>query len=450
MKISVLNRFGITIALVLILSSCGRPTQESSARPGDTIIFDGVLIDIENHGRSMHDVDGMAIIIRGDIIVAIESVDQVDTTSCHVIGAKGKYILPGLCDGFAVINNQSYANAFLHSGITDVIGVESERRGKFFHKSLPGPDVHMLSEVGEFPSTDEEILTQIGEQHSAGSEILLLMYKLSPDQVELAHRLAKNLGMGTIGELGFTSYEQGVKIGVDAFVHTSRYSLDIAPDTLAKLVAQQPFSNNLGSPKWRYYKYLSGLDAGNPELQAHARNLGTSKTFLIPTFGLLYLHMPFAENPWDEPVSQLIDPSDVNRPADLITGRHSYSDEEEAEYVRLALQQLMIEREYKRAGAQYLAGSATDVWGTMPGISLHQELEVLKYIGLSEREVIATATSNYSSAFGLNYGLIAKGFKANILLFANNPLKDLEELKHAEILILNGKRIERESLLEIQ
>ncbi len=75
------------------------------------------------------------------------------------------------------------------------------------------------------------------------------MYKLTPKQLDLAHNEAKKLGMGTIGELGFTSYKKGMDLGVDAFVHTTRYSLDIAPDSIAIKVAKQPFSNDFGSSK---------------------------------------------------------------------------------------------------------------------------------------------------------------------------------------------------------
>jgi len=35
----------------------------------------------------------------------------------------------------------------------------------------------------------------------------------------------------------------------------------------------------------------------------------------------------------------------------------------------------------------------------MPGISLHQELELLTKIGLSKRQALAAATSNFSEIF---------------------------------------------------
>jgi imidazolonepropionase-like amidohydrolase len=108
----------------------------------------------------------------------------------------------------------------------------------------------------------------------------------------------------------------------------------------------------------------------------------------------------------------------------------------------------MIERTYYRYGAKYLSGSATDVWGSMPGISLHQELEVLHRIGLTNREVLAAGTSNFNKAYGFKFGKIKKGFKANILILNNNPLLDLENLKKDKQLILNGKEIDLNSLLQ--
>jgi hypothetical protein len=442
MKISCL-RF---IFLFLLITGCKRSEQQKII--ADLIIKNGTIINLDNTGKNTNDLQNKAIIILSDTIVDIIDAGMIPAGQKNVIDASGKFIMPGLTDGFAVINNQSYASAFLYMGVTDVIGVESERRGKFYHNSSPSPNIHMLREVGEEPVSDQSVIDTIARHAGNGAGILLIMYGLQPDQVRLAQKEAKKYKMGTIGELGFTSYKKGMDVGVDAFVHTTRYSLDIAPDSLAKRVAAHPFSNDLGSAKWRYYKLLTELDSTNPALIAHARNLGRSGSFLQPTFALLYLDMPFSKNPWNEKVAQIIDKEDVNRPADKITGKHNYPPEELKAYQKLALQQLMIERTYYRYGAKYLSGSATDVWGSMPGISLHQELEVLHRIGLTNREVLAAGTSNFNKAYGFKFGKIKKGFKANILILNNNPLLDLENLKKDKQLILNGKEIDLNSLLQ--
>ena len=430
-------------SLLLFLSCTEKQTYNNAL-----IIKGGTIIDISNKGTSTKDLTGKAIIIKADTIFKIVDASLVSKHQKNSIDATGKYILPGLTDGFAVINNQSYANAFLYMGVTDVIGVESARRGKFYHNAKPSPNIHMLREVGDVILSNQQILDTIHKHHKNGAEILLMMYKLIPEQVELAQNEAKKLGMGTIGELGFTSYKKGMELGVDAFVHTTRYSLDLAPDTMAIKVAEQPFSNNLGSPKWRYYQYLTKLNINDKALQKHAENLGKSNSYIQPTFALLYLDMPFSKNPWKEKIASIIDYKDINRPADTLTGRHHYPPEELAAYQKLGAQELMIEKTYREHGAQYLSGSATDVWGSMPGISLHQELEVLSRIGLSNREVLAASTSNFNDAYGLNFGRIKKGFKANILILEKNPLVDIKNLKKEKIVILNGKQIDLEGLIK--
>ena len=104
-------------------------------------------------------------------------------------------------------------------------------------------------------------------------DVALLMYELTPGQLRALIQRAGELGMATIGELGRTSYEEGVAAGLDAVVHTTRYSLDIAPESMARAVADQPFSNDLESAKWRYYLWLSELSPHDPGLAAHAETL---------------------------------------------------------------------------------------------------------------------------------------------------------------------------------
>jgi len=433
----------LLLFITSLLISCNKKQIYDDA----LIIKGGTIIDLNQNGTATNDLTNKAIIIKADTIFAIVDTVSLSKEQENIIDATGKYIIPGLTDGFTVINNQSYANAFLYMGVTDVIGVESSRRGKFYHDANPSPDIHMLREVGDVRLSNQQILDTIHKHHTNGAEILLMMYKLTPDQVELAHNEAKKLGMGTIGELGFTSYKKGMDLGVDAFVHTTRYSLDVAPDSMAVKVAEEPFSNDLGSPKWQYYQHLTNLDPNDKALQQHAENLGNSDSYIQPTFALLYLDMPFSKNPWKEKVASIIDSSDVNRPADKITGKHNYPPEELAAYQKLGFQELIIEKSYYKNGAKYLSGSATDVWGSMPGISLHQELEVLSRIGLSNRQVIAASTSNFNDAFGLDFGKIEEGFKANILLLDNNPLDDITHLKNGKTVILNGKEVDLEALL---
>lgn len=364
--------------------------------------------------------------------------------------ANGKFIMPGLIDGFATLNNQAYANAYLYKGITTLLEVDGYRRGPFFLNANPSPNIFRLEGVGEEPTTNKEIINKLDSLQQAGYKVALLMYGLTPSQLKLVNDYAKKLGMATIGELATTTYKQAMDIGVDAFVHTTRYSLDVAPKHMREGVAKEPFSNDLNSAKWTYYKYLTTLKKGDSALATHAKNLANSNTYIIPTLSLSYLDLPEAKNPWLDPVAKILNPKDINRPADLKTGKHTIDATEQAAYTKLiTTETTVIEPTYYKAGAKYLAGSGTDVWGTMPGISLHTELELLhQKVGLKIEEVLAAATVNFNKAFGWKVGKIAPEFKADLLILTKNPLDDLKNLNSIESIILNGKEINPQSLLK--
>ncbi len=434
------------LLITIFTFSCSNPKPKKKY----TLIKGGTLIDVSDFGHSNEDIESAFVLLEDDLIIDYGKfpAEYPIPKNTKIIEASGKYILPGLIDGFAVLNNQSYANAFLYMGVTSIIGVDGGRRGDFFWDAMPSPDIYKLESVGEEPKTTEEHLADLHKLYDKGNKVVLLMYALTPDQLRTLKDEASTLGLASIGELGHTSYKEGMDIGINAFVHTTRYSLDVAPKEMADAVADEPFSNEMNSPKWKYYQYLYSLQPDNKALIKHAENLGNSSSFLLPTFSLLYLDLPEHENPWSFPISKIINSEDINNPANKISGNHDYEPEVQKNYTRMALQEYMIEKTYHSRGAKYLAGSACDVWGTMPGISLHTELESFKKLGLTNREVLATATANFNKAFGWKTGKIEKGFVANILILNTNPIDDLENLTDIHTLILRGKEINRQDLLK--
>lgn len=250
--------------------------------------------------------------------------------------------------------------------------------------------------------------------------------------------------MATIGELGNSTYAEGNEIGLDAFVHTTRYSLDAAPRDMAAAVAAEPFSDDLESPKWQYYRWLAGADLESAAVTQNARRLGRGPAALIPTLSLLYLDMAEHENPWTWPTAEWISPADVNAPADAGTGEHAYDEVRARAYADVARGVIELERLNHTAGARYVAGSATDVWGTMPGISLHTELELLTRIGLSPREALAAATTNPARTFGFEgIGVIEAGGRADLVVLDADPTLDLKTLRNPYLVVAAGQLVQR-------
>ena len=89
--------------------------------------------------------------------------------------------------------------------------------------------------------------------------------------------------------------------------------------------------------------------------------------------------------------------------------------------------------------------------GTMPGISMHTELEMLVRLGLSPREALAAATSNYALQFGWNeLGQIAPGRRADILVIDGDPTVNIWNVRRISGLILDGNVLDRAALLNLK
>jgi imidazolonepropionase-like amidohydrolase len=96
----------------------------------------------------------------------------------------------------------------------------------------------------------------------------------------------------------------------------------------------------------------------------------------------------------------------------------------------------------------YLAGSGAPALASLPGISLHTELELLVQLGLSPREALAAATNNYSLQLGWNeIGQIAPGRHGDILVLDGDPTQNIWNARRISLLIMDGNLIDREGLL---
>jgi imidazolonepropionase-like amidohydrolase len=101
-----------------------------------------------------------------------------------------------------------------------------------------------------------------------------------------------------------------------------------------------------------------------------------------------------------------------------------------------------------KAGVKIVAGSGTPTPGLAPGRGLLREIELLAEAGLQPEEALMAATSGAAACLGRQFdiGTLGKGKKADIVLIAGNPLRDLSLLKNIIWVIKGGKPVDRQGI----
>jgi hypothetical protein len=450
------------LLLAIAMSPCAATAAGDSAI---TALRGATLLDLSGFGRSTHDIVDSVVLLQGDRIIAAGAAVDVDIPAgAHVVDASGKFLVPGLIDGFSSQNNENHAQAQLYMGVTTIFAtVGDPRRGATMPAEL-GPTLletavvtgYDLSTVGDIQSVGElraggralspgEVASYIDAQRWDDRGAALLYYSMDPAQVGAAAKRARTQKLIAIGELGHTGVLEGARLGVPLFVHMNRYLIDLAPAALRKAVADDAF----GPARGEYMRFLAELDPASPALRDYALALAAEPVALMPTLALISLSLPDHANPWKEPVAALIDPSEIMMPADPATGDAPVrGNRTRAAEQADALHLLELQRVLASHGVKFVLGSGSDAFGVLPGLGAHIELELLTRIGLTPRQALAAGTANYSSLFDfVDYGVIRAGARADLLLLDADPTTDIRHVRRIAQLYVRGKPVERTALL---
>ena len=109
---------------------------------------------------------------------------------------------------------------------------------------------------------------------------------------------------------------------------------------------------------------------------------------------------------------------------------------------------MTIVKKLHEAGVTIICGTDAGIGVTLPGFSIHTELAFYKNAGLSNYEVLKTATVNASKTHTLmnQLGTIEEGKTANLLIVDRNPLITLSALKEPSTVFVKGRKLDRETL----
>jgi Amidohydrolase family len=475
---------GAFLSPVLAWSQAPVP-QAPPLPPVPLVLAGGTVVDVADWGRSAKDQQDAVVIVQGGRITDVGSRAAVPIPKgARVIDCTGKFIIPGLVDGFAGMSSQGEADADLYMGVTTVVASSDDRRGHVDLAANPSPHIYLLDSVGTTDDwsllighpgwteklrenghpaelSPEDTLRQLADTAKLGTRVLWLGHNLTAANTQWIIAHAHQLGMVAYGEFVSTPYKVGIEAGVDALLHMSRYELGVVPDELQAPLVEDPE----GSAANTAYDYSERLPPNDVHLRAYAHFLAWHHAALMPTFSLSYLRLPGHRNLWKEPAANLLDPARMFSPSDRTTGEMVYplpawtrrlpgmtqrwmeaNLQKKAD--QSALRLWRINQTIFAAYPHYLAASGAPVFGTMTGISMHTELEMMVRLGLSAREALAAATNNYAIQFNwTELGSIAPGRRADILVVDADPTVSVWNVRRISTLIVDGNVIDRDGLL---
>jgi hypothetical protein len=478
---------GLTLAGVLAWAQVQTSTipKPPIVTPNILVLSGGTVVDVTEWGHSAKDLQDSIVIVRDGRITDVGPRISVPIPKgARVLDCTGKYLIPGLVDGFAGMNSQGQASAFLYMGVTTVVASGDDRRGFIDSTANPTPHIYLVDSVG---TTDgwsllarrlewaaklkegahpvelnpQDTARQITDTAQLGTRVLWLGHNLTAANTQWIIARAHQIGLITYGEFVSTPYSVGIDAGVDALLHMSRYELGVIPDELQRPLVDDPE----GGPANTAYDYSERLPPTDPHWRTYAQFMASHHAALMPTFSLYYTQLPDHRNLWKEPAAALLDPKSMFDPSDPATGELKYPLPPWTRHLPAIGQRYMEEGQRKKADQSamrlwrinqtifsafphYLAASGAAVFGSMPGISMHTELEMLVRLGLSPREALASATNNYSLQFGWNeLGQITPGRRGDILVVDGDPTTNIWNARHISGLIVDGNVMDREALL---
>lgn len=105
-------------------------------------------------------------------------------------------------------------------------------------------------------------------------------------------------------------------------------------------------------------------------------------------------------------------------------------------------------RKLLAAGVPLLVGTDSGVHGVFPGASLHGELQLVAGLGMAPIEALRSVTSRPAVFLdpSADFGRIARGYRADLLLVRGNPVEDIAAVSAIEAVFLGGVRLERHAV----
>ncbi|MDA1095154.1 MAG: amidohydrolase family protein [Acidobacteria bacterium] len=451
------GRTPAVFALVCLMApACGDPLP----------VVDGDLAFVGVTVLPMSGPSGAVVLENQTVVVAnrrIASVNPTDTVEVAdgvlVVEAEGHYLMPGLADmhghlpGRPLLPLDSKNLLFLYvaNGVTTVRGMQGDRsqfttRDQLARGETIGPRLFVGSTAmrGADVTTPEQSAQLVREYHQNGYDLIKIHEGLTREVYDAAAATANELGIPFGGHVPDTvGLWRALEAGQTSIDHLDNYIEALVPDE--DQPAEPPGSESDGLAE-----LLELVDETRiPEVVRATRAAGA---WVVPTMVLwetaFYGQQSSAELRTSRPEIRYMPPEVVTQWERAVDERLASSDL--AVNHRVSDLRRSMLTALSEGGAPLLLGTDSPQIFSVPGFSMHREMALWVELGMTPYEVLEIATRRAAEYFDAtdDFGSIAVGHRADLLLLTANPIDDIANVASRAGVMVNGRWIPETDIQE--
>ncbi len=415
----------LTCAL-LVATACSAPTEQPTV-----VAFVNVSV-IPMDGERV--LEGQTVVVRGDRIAAVGPAAEIAVPeAARRIDGSGKYLMPGLAEMHGHIPRPEEPAAFIEAvlflyvanGITTVRGMlgapgQLDLRQRANTGRVVAPTLYLAGPSFNARSVDspEQAAGMVRQQKAEGWNLLKVHPGPTRDEYDAMAR---------------TAHEEGIRFGghVPADVGLM-HALEMGQETFDHLDG--------------YVEYLATINEAAVDEAALAdvvRRTREAGAWVVPTMALWETLYGTAdlETLTGYPELQYMPPAMVAQWTGQHERRLSDPQFDLDRSRRLIEARMQVLKALSDGGVGILMGTDAPQQFSVPGFSLHRELQRMADAGMTPYQILRSGTYNVGTYFENEdaFGTIAEGQRADLLLLEANPLDDVAHLRQRAGVMVRGR-----------
>ena len=458
------------VVLLLALLLAAPPAPAKKKPPSQWLVLTNVTVVDVRDGSNQ---PGMTVVIRNDRITAIakRALIQIDR-NVQVVNATGQYLIPGLWDMHVhlvpadggkwarpVVLPLLVANGV--TGVRDMGGdwkALSQLKKEVQSGALPGPRivtpgpfVDGRAHPGEpvvAAASAEEARAAVRSLKAEGVDFIKVQSLLPRDAFLALADEARRQRIPFVGHVPLAvNAAEASDAGMASMEHLlgillscSRREEEIRRTEL-ETIAQRDTVANVRAQ----FEEMATFDPGRASVLF--AKLAANHTWQTPTLVFLRARAR-ADEPFihADPRLQYL-PGKIRGHYDSKEIPPGFTPDDLQKYKQLYERKAALVAPMRRAGVEFLAGSDDEPL-TVPGFSLHDELELLVSAGLTRLEALQAATLNPAKFLGKerDLGTVEPGKVADLVLLDADPMEDIRNTRKIRGVVLNGRFLDRAAL----